>query len=836
MDNNQTNDSDNKTKESDNIIYYNININELYAKTEICQSFTNTTNYAIELQLDIPVFEDIQISNFEAKIGEKKIVSKVVAKQIAEEKYYDSIAKGNQAIISKYNEEDSIKRLTFVIGNLDKNEKIILTTTFLQKIESYDLSYQFKTFFDFPIFIDSKRNVLQDLSKNNVECKIVLETNSKITRFLIKDLDSSEKILNKKFNEQKNKCEVLYKNNCTKSQPFYIVFRTEKINSCKLFEQYDNNLNETNYILQYINSPNEINIKNENDEIDEDNSIIYKEKYLKNIESNKPALFIFLVDQSGSMMGNRIKIVKQSLIMFLHSLPKNSYFQIIGFGSGIKYYNEGPVIYDKENVISSQKLVEKIEADMGGTNIFDPLNKIFSDKSYDDIKLPKNIFLLTDGEVEDRDDVLEKILLNKNRFIVHAVGIGDSFDKILIKKAGEYGQGSYNYIQNLDELNKTIIKIVEQCLNSYINEISFEVLNNKNEIEDNKNINFCYENNIINYSFIMKNKNENEIDIKMKYKNDGKECEDNFKFNKDNIIKINDGNILNKLIIGNYINNNKLKVKKEIELAKKYQVLTNNTSMFAELQNDKNISEIKQIKVLKHGVFDHCEKLEDLDKNFMLKQCLMEMEYEREMSDKNEVRIIKELEYDDRPKRMEIDDLAYTIKDIETLKKEEEKRRKEEEEKRRKEEEEKGRKEEESSKPDRRREEEEKRRRKEEEMKRRFEMKNKEEDNKKKEKDEFNLNKIILTQDILDGCWNKNDETEKVKDRIKEIFDKINDYLIKTNAKNLELILYTFIMIYYIENYEKDKIGDFKLILNKGKSFLKEQNYLYENIIKDNNL
>lgn len=43
--------------------------------------------------------------------------------------------------------------------------------------------------------------------------------------------------------------------------------------------------------------------------------------------------FIFIVDQSGSMEGNRIIRAKETLLLLLKSLPVGCYFQIISFGS-----------------------------------------------------------------------------------------------------------------------------------------------------------------------------------------------------------------------------------------------------------------------------------------------------------------------------------------------------------------------------------------------------------------------------------------------------------------------------------------------------------------------
>ena len=45
--------------------------------------------------------------------------------------------------------------------------------------------------------------------------------------------------------------------------------------------------------------------------------------------------------------------------------------------------------------------------------------------------MPKNIFLLTDGEIRDKKETLE--LIERNNSKVYSIGIGDSFDENLIK-------------------------------------------------------------------------------------------------------------------------------------------------------------------------------------------------------------------------------------------------------------------------------------------------------------------------------------------------------------------------------------------------------------------
>ena len=131
--------------------------------------------------------------------------------------------------------------------------------------------------------------------------------------------------------------------------------------------------------------------------------------------------------------------------------------------------------YNQENINKSIKLIEGMKADLGGTDIYEPLKDIYeSSKVYDKIKLPKNIFLLTDGEIENKNDTLSLIEKNNHKFSIYSIGIGNYFDQDLIKNAGILGKGNYNFCNDIKGLNEIIATEISMATYPFIFNFNFK--------------------------------------------------------------------------------------------------------------------------------------------------------------------------------------------------------------------------------------------------------------------------------------------------------------------------------------------------------------------------
>jgi len=130
-------------------------------------------------------------------------------------------------------------------------------------------------------------------------------------------------------------------------------------------------------------------------------------RYAERNSRMTPAEFYFVLDRSGSMAGTPIRVALDALRLFIRSLPSGSRFNVISFGSEFTSMFESPVEYTKANIKIALEELSTFKANMAGTEIYQPLQNIFTSKSTSALK--KYVYLITDGGVTNEADVVKLI-------------------------------------------------------------------------------------------------------------------------------------------------------------------------------------------------------------------------------------------------------------------------------------------------------------------------------------------------------------------------------------------------------------------------------------------
>ena len=118
----------------------------------------------------------------------------------------------------------------------------------------------------------------------------------------------------------------------------------------------------------------------------------------------QPADVVFVIDRSGSMDGTSIEEVRNALQLCLRSLTPGCRFNIVSFGDRHSALFPESRPYDDASMREAARFVSTLQADMGGTEMLPALESVLARPAAPG--LPRQVLLLTDGEVTNTDAVI----------------------------------------------------------------------------------------------------------------------------------------------------------------------------------------------------------------------------------------------------------------------------------------------------------------------------------------------------------------------------------------------------------------------------------------------
>ncbi|XP_075956045.1 von Willebrand factor A domain-containing protein 5A-like isoform X2 [Anarhichas minor] len=180
--------------------------------------------------------------------------------------------------------------------------------------------------------------------------------------------------------------------------------------------------------------------------------------------------FVFLLDRSGSMSGGQIKSARDTLLLLLKSVPLGCYFNIYSFGSSYEHIFPKSVEYNQKTMEEALKKVDKMGADLGGTEILEPLKHIYSQRCIPN--QPRQLFVFTDGEVGNTKEVINLVKQNSGSHRCFSFGIGEGASSALINGLAKEGGGHAQFITGTDRMQPKVMQSLRFALQPAVVDIS----------------------------------------------------------------------------------------------------------------------------------------------------------------------------------------------------------------------------------------------------------------------------------------------------------------------------------------------------------------------------
>ncbi len=162
---------------------------------------------------------------------------------------------------------------------------------------------------------------------------------------------------------------------------------------------------------------------------------------------------IYIIDTSGSMSGASIEQAKAALKQAISQLGPDDYFNIIEFNSQTQALFSAPRRTSMFSIAEALQFISRLNAN-GGTEIAPALQTAFSQtRSSADTS---QVIFITDGSIGNEVQLLQQIERQRGERRLFTIAIGSAPNRFFMRKAAQFGQGSYTHINQPDMVKQRI--------------------------------------------------------------------------------------------------------------------------------------------------------------------------------------------------------------------------------------------------------------------------------------------------------------------------------------------------------------------------------------------
>ncbi|XP_057695266.1 von Willebrand factor A domain-containing protein 5A-like isoform X2 [Corythoichthys intestinalis] len=424
------------------------------------QHYENKEDKAIEAIFVFPLPGDAAVCHFSAKIGQTEIVAEVKEKQQARVEYGDALSSGWQAFLLEESDQ-SPDIFSLYVGSLPPRESAFIRLEYVTELAvEADRGLRFCL----PVVLNPRYlpqgSVGDGVQVTSVPASLVPYSLSFSAR-----ISSPRKVLKV---DSKCSLEPLQYLNKKKTQAVVKLAAGHKFDrDIELFIYYKNSHQPTAVVEagKAFATPGTM--------IGDPVMMLslypeFPQEVMSSIATSGE--FVFLLDRSGSMDGAPISSARDTLLLLLKSLPVGCYFNVYSFGSSFEPIFKKSRKYNETTMEMAQKKVEEMQADMGGTEILMPLKHIYSQPCIP--SQPRQLFVFTDGEVEDIKEVISLVKKNSSSHRCFSFGIGEGASTALITGLAKEGCGHAQFITGADRMQQKVMQSLQFALQPAVKDIS----------------------------------------------------------------------------------------------------------------------------------------------------------------------------------------------------------------------------------------------------------------------------------------------------------------------------------------------------------------------------
>ncbi len=420
-----------------------INISGIVAQVTLKQSFTNQTSDWQEAVYLFPLEETAAVNFMQMRVGNRLIEAQIREKQEARRIYRAAKKAGNKAALT---EQSRSNMFTQSIANIAPGETIEVELRYIQRV-SYEIG---KFSLRLPTTLTPRHiagTPVKGSATSGVRATDLVPDAREISPPMIRAEENGG---------NSNRVRITINLDSTLplqniSSPYHAIEILNREQHRQISLKNSEALMDRDFVLNWQLAPDGAPV-----------SVVYHETvdgedYLLlmimppsgHLETTAlPKEMIFVIDTSGSMKGPSINQAKQSLMDAISRLQPNDIFNVIEFNSIATSLFPHSRRADQQNMNDAIQAVAMLEAN-GGTNMVEAF--VLAMDTPESEGFLKQIIFITDGAIANEQFLLSIIHQILGSARLFTVGIGAAPNGHFMRKAAEFGRGTFTYIGKASE-------------------------------------------------------------------------------------------------------------------------------------------------------------------------------------------------------------------------------------------------------------------------------------------------------------------------------------------------------------------------------------------------
>lgn len=409
------------------------------AQVTVQQRFGNPLTEVIAVRYLFPLPHEAAVVDYTITIGTRTIKAQMQEREAARRTYEEAAQQGQRASLL---EQQRPNLFTIEIANVQPGETILTEVVYEERLKYEDGAYEFV----FPMGITPRyhsRKIVQMRSTAEIDAPVTAD-NTDVGPVEIKViLDAGV---------------PLTADPTSRTHPITLTREGARHVSLALEGKHIPN---KDFVLRYKVSSDKMQSAAWSSKSDDGDTALLMliPPRLDLNDAPAPREFIFVIDRSGSMIGEPIQQAVNALKACLRALSEQDTFLIQAFDDKVEWFDQKPRPVTQANINAADTWLNSVDA-RGGTEIMGAIQASLSLPV--DQERQRYVVFLTDGAVSADEQAIAQIAKQRGNARIFSFGIGPSVNRYLLSKMAQMGRGVAEFLGAQDDIEGALTRFQDR--------------------------------------------------------------------------------------------------------------------------------------------------------------------------------------------------------------------------------------------------------------------------------------------------------------------------------------------------------------------------------------